>query len=100
MIGNIGANKMPKQNKPKDGDLRVWWIPQVPGKPFYVFVEDIDEAGLIINTLAYYDLFQLQNNIKPDYSNVGGLEVFEDKKWSEWYSTDGEDIDEYAVNKE
>ncbi len=28
-----------------------------------------------MNVLANYDLFQLENSIKPDYSNVGGLEV-------------------------
>ncbi len=36
---------MPKEEKPKEGALRVWWIPQVPMKPFYVEVKNIQEAG-------------------------------------------------------
>jgi hypothetical protein len=38
--------------------LRVWWIPQIPGEPFYVSVNSLEEAKLILNTLAEYDLFQ------------------------------------------
>lgn len=70
----------------KEGDLRVWWIPQVPDKPFYVPVKDVEEAKKILDTLAKYDLWQLAHNIKPDYSNAGGLEVYEKGEWSEWYS--------------
>jgi hypothetical protein len=87
-------------DKPKQGDLRVWWIPQVPMKPFYVPVENVHEAKLLLNTLAQYDLFQYHNHIKPDYSNVGGLEMFDDidgegkLSWGEWFDEDGYDIDD------
>jgi len=64
--------------------LRVWWIPQVPMKAFRVDVKTIDEAKLLLKTLAQYDLFQYENNIKPDYCNTGGLETFEDGDWCEW----------------
>ena len=80
----------------KEGDLRVWWIPQVPGKGFYVSVKDVDDAKKILDTLAKYDLFQFASNVKPDYSNAGGLEVYEmykDGEWSEWYS-ESEEADE------
>lgn len=83
-------------NKPKkisEGQLRVWHIPQVPGKPFQIYVFSIKEAKSVLNILAIYDLFQLENNIKPDYSNAQGLEVFDGKEWSDWYSDiDGGDI--------
>lgn len=75
-------------------DARVWWIPQVPMKPFYVSVNTEEEAVLILDTLAKYDLFQLDNNVKPDYSNAGGLEVLEEGNWSEYYDKDDRDIDE------
>lgn len=78
---------------PKSGDLRVWWIPQVPGKPFHVEVHTPEQARKILDTLAKYDLFQLANHIKPDFSNAGGLEVFEDDEWCEWYDKEGLDID-------
>jgi len=84
-------------NKPKEikeKQLRVWHIPQVPMHAFYIYVSSIKEAKLILNTLATYDLFQLEYKIKPDYSNVSGLEIFENEEWSEWYNDDGEDIDE------
>lgn len=74
------------------GSLRVWWIPQVPGQPFHVDVADLSQAKLLLTTLARYDLFQLANRIKPDYANVGGLEVFEDGEWCEWNDADGCDI--------
>lgn len=75
-----------------EGDLRVWWIPQVPMDAFHVRVDTIDKAALIIKTLAEYDDFQYKNRVKPDYTNAGGLEVFEDGEWCEWYDDEGEDI--------
>ena len=90
-----------KSKKPRPSDvkvtppttLRVWWIPQVPGKPFHVPVADLAQAKLILDTLARYDLFQLEHRIKPDYANVGGLEVFEDGEWIEWEDEEGRNID-------
>ena len=86
--------------KPKQGDLRIWWIPQVPMKTFHVPVANIKEARLILDTLAYYDLFQFENKVKPDYSNAGGLEVYVadidgdgTPGWEEWEDDEGNDID-------
>ncbi|KKN07676.1 hypothetical protein LCGC14_1064490 [marine sediment metagenome] len=85
----------------KVGDLRVWWIPQVPMKAFRVPVKDTEQAKLILNTLAQYDLFQWRNNIKPDFSNTGGLEVYvasidgeNTPGWEEWENEEGEDIND------
>jgi len=89
---------------PKNGDLKVWWIPQIPMNSFEYPVNSPQEAFILLDALAEYDLFQLENNIKPDYSNVGGLMVFDEELideiedcdgWSEWYSEMGEDIDYY-----
>ena len=79
---------------PSLGSLRVWWIPQVPMQPFRVEVATVREAKLLLDTLAKYDIFQFENRIKPDYCNAGGLEVFEDGEWCEWYDEDGNSIDE------
>ncbi len=81
--------------KNNNGDLRVWWIPQVPMKPFYVTVKTVNEAILIVETLADYDRFQFENGVKGDYANTGGLEIFEDGEWVEWYNGDGDDL--YAL---
>lgn len=79
--------------------LRVWWVPQMPMEPFHVTVDSIPEARKILDTLAAYDLFQWQKKVKPDYTNTGGLEVFEDGEWIEWESADGDDIDSVILGE-
>jgi hypothetical protein len=73
-------------------DLRIWWVPQIPMKPFRVSVANLAQAKLLLKTLADYDRFQFENNVKPDYCNAGGLEVFRDGDWEEWESDDGRAI--------
>lgn len=81
-----------EKHNPKEGDLRVWHIPQIPMKAFRVPVPTISAALLTLRALADYDRFQLDNNIKPDYCNAQGLEVFEDGEWCEWHDENGDDI--------
>ena len=81
----------------KEGALRVWWIPQVPGEPFHYPVTTPEEGARLCDCLAKYDLFQYENNIKPDYFNAGGLEVCEKDldgkpEWTDWYNDDGEEV--------
>lgn len=85
----------------KDKKLRVWHIPQVPGEPFCVSVDTLDEAKKIIRLLGTYDFFQWFHHIKPDYDNASGLEEWDEtaQEWYEWYSEDGESIDE-LLNEE
>lgn len=85
-----------KKNQEQIGTLRVWWIPQIPGAPFYVVVASLAEARLILKTLAEYDLFQLKHNIKPDYSNTGGLEIKTESAWEEFETADGDSIDDLS----
>lgn len=75
-------------------NLRVWHVPQVPGKPFYIPVNDIKEAKKVIDILAAYDLFQLENNIKPDFCNVSGVQQWDEQE-NEWYDWDIETEDDY-----
>lgn len=77
----------------KKGQLRVWHIPQVPMKAFRVPVKNIQEAKKVLDILANYDIFQFENNIKPDYSNVGGLEEFDGEEWQEWEDDCGDYIE-------
>ena len=73
--------------------LRVWWVPQVPGKPFFVNVDTVEEGVKLMGILADYDAFQFEHNIKPDYANVGGLMMFDPKdttdspngSWVDWW---------------
>ena len=66
--------------------LQVWWMPQVPCESFYVDVANVREGVNMLDALARYDRFQFENNIKPDYSNEGGLQQMgEDGEWEDWY---------------
>lgn len=90
-----------ERKKERTGTLRVWWIPQVPSSnPFQVDVKTVLEGKKLLDTLANYDLYQLEHNIKPDFSNAGGLEEYSDGVWIEWESEDGEDIDSYNKDEE
>ena len=93
----------PTKAGPKHGDLRIWWVPQIPMKSFTVPVADLAEASLLLDVLADYDAFQFENNVKPDYSNAGGLNVYnafdEKPDWYDWYSDDGEDFQDLHRNQ-
>ena len=94
-----------------NGDLRVWWMPQVPMKSFYVDVKSVEEGIKVMDVLAKYDAFQYDNNIKPDYSNMGGLEMYvtdvedgDEMVWEDWYYEDEnvgyyDDPKQYLVDK-
>lgn len=87
--------------------LRVWHIPQVGCKAtLHVPVETIEEGKKVMDILACYDLFQLENRIKPDYCNVSGLQIFneEEQEWENWtLETDDnyfDNVDEYFEDNE
>src|ERR1035437_2575833 len=78
-------------------ELKVWWIPQIPGKAFDVFLNSFAEAWVILEALPQYDLFQLDHNIKPDFSNVGGLMIrADDGEWEDWENGEGETMREIS----
>lgn len=84
-------------------NLRVWWIPQVGiNEIFYVPVNSVEEGKKVMDLLAAYDAFQLQNRVKPDYCNVGGLQIRDEnsQQWNDWYlETEDDyfdDVDEYC----
>jgi hypothetical protein len=87
--------------------LQIYWIPQVPMQPFHARVSSLSEAKLLLDTLARYDLFQLEHGIKPDFANAGGLQVFdssdttdsEDGSWVDWEDEDGRSIDELSARE-
>ena len=92
----------------KAGELRVWWIPQIPMNAFRVPVRSLREASLLLDVLAKYDIFQFENNVKPDYCNAGGLEVYDpdyadgdisdESGWEEWHDLEGRTLEEIPVD--
>ncbi|KOQ93302.1 superinfection exclusion protein [Pluralibacter gergoviae] len=91
--------------------LRVWHIPQVPGEAFTVDVGSVEEGVKVMSILGGYDAFQYENNIKPDYCNANGLQMWDeslteqdledmelDDKWVDWYHDEYDDPREYLEN--
>ncbi|MCY8549385.1 hypothetical protein MOD25_05645 [Bacillus haynesii] len=79
--------------------LRVAHVPQFPMEAFHVEVKSLEEAKLLFDVLANYDLFQFENNVKPDYTNATFLEEFDEERneWVSWIDdeTGIDDINEY-----
>ena len=83
--------------------MRVYHIPQVGTNTiFYIPVKSEIEASKVMNILACYDLFQYENNIKPDFSNMSGVQIYneEELEWEDWYLENEEgkyfdDIEKY-----
>ena len=93
---------------PNKGDLRVWHVPQVPMKAFIVPVTTLEQAALVIDVLSQYDLFQFHENVKGDYANANGLEIYDEDPdllggmgWCTWYSADSMyDFDEWREQQQ
>lgn len=52
--------------------FRIWHIPNVPGNPFHQEVRSLEEAKLLLMTVARYDLYLGDNVIS---NNAQGLEI-------------------------
>lgn len=70
---------------PKENDLRVWWNRN--GINTYHVVNSVESAKRLISICSTSDL------ANPNVEwNAGGLEVFENGEWVEYYDEDGRDI--------
>lgn len=77
-------------------EFRVWWNPQVGtgSVTFFYQVMSIEEGRILCDVLARYDAFQYENNIKPDYSNAGGVSwKHPDHTSAEWHDIEDPDDD-------
>lgn len=85
---------------PNESPLKVWWIPEVPGKGCQMFVPSPQMAGVALEVLALYDLFLYKEELRSpsDFSNAGGVVVWnkEGNEWEDFYDEEtGEDFDEW-----
>ena len=64
-----------------EGDLKVFYIPQVPMKAYEVPVKSLAEAKLVLDAVVGLSIFEFENRIKPDYSDMAGVSRFEDGDW-------------------
>lgn len=73
------------------GTLKVWYIPQVPMVPFEVVVYGGFAAAVeVLDAICQFSVFEYQHNVKPDYSDAGGICFFNGDDWC-----DVESIEEY-----
>ncbi|KKL03527.1 hypothetical protein LCGC14_2625260 [marine sediment metagenome] len=70
--------------EPKQGDLQVYHIQNVPAAPTNYRVDTVAEAVILVNQLARLDL----RNPRVD-SNAIGLTEWDGEEWVEWYGKDG-----------
>lgn len=85
------------------GEVRVWWITNVPNKAKHFTVFSINEACRLIEAIA-----QEQLNNPEVGSNICGLQKYvgdtvqweTDKGWDEWEDDDGYGINDYSDNHE
>jgi len=73
--------------------FKVWHIPQVPMKAFEFETESLVVAKAVMDQLALYDLFQFENNVKPDYSNAAGISEWNEDE-QEWWDVDDFELEE------
>lgn len=89
---------------PAIGDLKVWYIPQVPGTPYEVNVirhngqsysSYLERAAEILEAITNFSIFEFENNIKPDYSDAGGISRWEGNgnDGFDWYDVDEEEYE-------
>ena len=75
------------------GDLRIWYIPQVPMKVFEASVPDLKPGKLVPDIISELALFEFENKVKPDYANMGGIVRYEDVDGEmEWVDVDEEEL--------
>lgn len=74
------------------GDLRVWYIPQVPMKPYEVDVPRrsstndstyLEQAAFVLEAIVGLSIFEFENRVKPDYSDAVGISCFDGEEWED-----------------
>lgn len=91
-------NNQTTELNPKIGDLNLWYIHQVPGKPiFQQRVDSVEEGRKILNAIFETMLNAFEQNMIPDYANFGGINRWEpdDEGGYNWcYVEENEDPDD------
>ena len=61
-------------------------------KAFEVYAETADEAQAALDLITDFSIFEFDNHIKPDYSDAGGVEEWDeaDQEWFDYEPEAGE----------
>lgn len=76
--------------------LRVYYI-ILGAKTYHQEVSSVEEAKLVIDSIARFVNFQIDNNVFPDHCSTAGLEVWDEEEndYVDWYDEDGNSFDEH-----
>lgn len=83
-------------SEPTEGDLQVWYVPQIPMKPFEVSVPDLPTARLVLDALCEFSAYEYENRVKPDYADAGGIARWESdgEGGYGWFDVDDDELEE------
>lgn len=65
----------------KIGQIRVWHEPKISGERFTILAKNPAEAMKFLDIIADYDIFLTDKNIREEYSNNSGFEVWNGSNW-------------------
>ena len=76
--------------------LRIYYV-ILGAETYYKEVSSPEEAKIIIDSIADYLNFAVDNCIFPDHCSSAGLEYYdeEEKEWLTWYDDEGRDFREH-----
>jgi hypothetical protein len=77
------------------GQLRVWWVRNIPGEAKFYPVATVEEAKATVKRLTLQDLAD-----PTVHSNTYGVEEYEDGDWHEYYDSEGRNIDDLMEEQE
>ena len=76
--------------------LRIYYI-ILGTETYYKEVHTPEEAKIMIDAIADFVNFKVDEGIFPEHCSAAGLEYYdeEEKEWFTWYDEDGYDFDEH-----
>lgn len=77
---------------PTEGDLRVWYIPQVPSESYEVDIPRrdgtsesayLEQAAFVLSAIIGLSIWEFDHRVKPDYSDAAGIARFDGEDWED-----------------
>lgn len=77
----------------RGGEIKVWYIPQIPMQPYEVMVPDLKTAQIVLDALISLSIFEFENRVKPDYADAAGIARFEGgTEDGEWWDVEDDEL--------
>lgn len=85
---------------PREGDFRVWYIPQVPMAAFTVDVSDYATGRELLEVLGRFSLYEYIHRVKGDYADAGGISRWESDGYGgfDWCDVDEDEMAQELEN--